>query len=290
MNHLDRYEIALRARGENTDTALIVLRRLQRDGLPIPFTKDEALAAISELRERMAPNSERRYVSVIKAFSRWYAEEYDADDVARNIKRPKGTVPAPGRIANMAEIEAVIDSLVAKARRSPEMRFTHVRAAAVLRVLADTGCRRSELIRLKLDDLLFEQQQPEILFRVPKNRHERRVPMTDAVEHLLTRWYLPSRDQQGAASSPALFIGTKGALTTSGVESIVRKLEREYGARIKCHDLRRSLAHRLAAAGVADDSIMSVGGWKSPIMPIYYRRELAGERARDDFLRVFNPG
>ncbi len=288
MHYLDRYEIALRAKGENTDTALIILRRLERDGLPIPFTKDDLLTAMSELRDRMAPNSVRRYVSVLKSFSRWYAEEYDADDVARNIKRPKGTVPAPGRIADMAEIEAVIDSLLAKARRSPEMRFSHVRAAAVLRALADTGCRRSELIRLKVADLYFEQQQPEILFRVPKNRHERRVPMTDALDHLLTRWYLPSRENQSAASSPALLIGTKGALTTSGIESIVTKLEREYGVRIKCHDLRRSLAHRLAAAGVPDDSIMSVGGWKSPIMPIYYRRELAGERARDDFLRVFN--
>jgi len=124
MNYLDRYEIALRAKGENTDTALIILRRLERDGLPIPFTKDDLLTAMSELRDRMAPNSVRRYVSVLKSFSRWYAEEYDADDVARNIKRPKGTVPAPGRIADMAEIEAVIDSLLAKARRSPEMRFS----------------------------------------------------------------------------------------------------------------------------------------------------------------------
>ncbi len=81
MHYLDRYEIALRAEGENTDTALIILRRLERDGLPIPFTKDDILTAMSELRDRMAPNSVRRYVSVLKSFSRWYAEEYDAAEV-----------------------------------------------------------------------------------------------------------------------------------------------------------------------------------------------------------------
>jgi integrase len=95
------------------------------------------------------------------------------------------------------------------------------------------------------------------------------------------------RRSQTSASSPALWLGRSGPLTTSGIAQILRKRGDEAGiAGLHPHLFRHTFAHHWLAAGGGESDLMLLAGWASPEMVRRYGRSAAADRARDAHRRL----
>jgi len=93
-----------------------------------------------------------------------------------------------------------------------------IRDRAMLHVCYAAGLRVSELIGIRLDDLIL-QPQPNLLVH-GKGRRERCLPLWKTTATALRAWLAV----RGPARIPELFVNARGAsLTRSGIEYILRK-------------------------------------------------------------------
>ena len=91
--------------------------------------------------------------------------------------------------------------------------FDELRDTAIIRLLMDTGMRRGELIKLRLDDVDLDDQ---VAYVVGKGARPRACPLGAKTVQAIDR-YLRKRNGHPHAASPALWLGVKGGLTVSGV-------------------------------------------------------------------------
>jgi integrase len=99
--------------------------------------------------------------------------------------------------------------------------------------------------------------------------------------------YLAVRDRHPDHGSPALWLGTQGPMTSTGIAEIVKKRGREAGiGPIHAHQLRHTAAHKARLRGMDDDAVMMNMGWTDRSMLHRYGKSAAAERAREAALRI----
>lgn len=83
------------------------------------------------------------------------------------------------------------------------------------------------------------------------------------------------------AADPALWLGPKGRMTTSGVAQALefRGREARHTRRLHPHALRHAWADAMKASNAKDEEIMALAGWQSPQMLARYAASTATERA-----------
>src|SRR5439155_26269400 len=92
--------------------------------------------------------------------------------------------------------------------------------------------------------------------------------------------YLRLRRQHSDADSPALWLGRRGALTDQGLRLLIRRRGEQAGlGRIWPHMTRHSVAHSWKAAGMSEDDMMTLGGWRDRGMLKRYAARTSTERA-----------
>ncbi|MEU5690886.1 site-specific integrase [Actinosynnema sp. NPDC020468] len=136
--------------------------------------------------------------------------------------------------------------------------FLASRDRAIIRLLADTGVRRSQIAGLDVDDVDLAY---DFIRVTGKGGHVRTVPFGAktgkgrlspvALGHMLTR--------RGAA------VGIEGLHT---------------------HQFRHTFAHTFRKLGGNDSDLKRLGGWKSDAMLERYGRSAADERAREAHRRL----
>ncbi len=131
-----------------------------------------------------------------------------------------------------------------------------LRDLAVIDLLASTGMRVGELVRLNIADVDFERRECVVL---GKGNKERPVYF-DARTKIHLRNYLKSRTD----NSPALFVSLCSPhrrLCVGAIESRLRKLGKELGIdRVHPHKFRRTLATRAIDKGMPIEQVQRLLG------------------------------
>jgi integrase/recombinase XerC len=278
LNLLDEYAVDWELSGRSLLTLYtyrLYLKKVEAEvGLPIDLATSKRL--VLKKHAEVTAATVHTFVRALKHFHRWYAEQFDEPDALAGLSYPKVSTPPPGIIASDDDVNKLF--AVTQGRD-----FDSVRNRAILRVLADTGMRRSELVRMRLTDVDFENGF--ITLPDTKNGTARRVPMSQPVRKVL-RTYLLARGTHCWREAPQLWIGPKGHLRSDSITQMFRRLGRRAGVNITPHTLRRRLADEWVRKGGSDDALMRIAGWKSAAMPARYRQQAADELAFEQFRRI----
>ena len=164
-------------------------------------------------------------------------------DNTRRIKKIR-SVMAVKPVISDEEMEIIRDSC------------GNLRDRAVIDLLASTGMRVGELVRLNREDIDFEKRECVVH---GKGNKQRRVYF-DAKAKIHLQSYLKCRSDQ----NPSLFVSLKApfkSLNISGVESRLREIGREaVGLRLHPHKFRRTMATRAIDKGMPIEQVQVLLG------------------------------
>lgn len=230
---------------------------------------DQRLAATSAAT---AASDYRR----LQQFFAWLHNETEIDDNPMARTSPPHIPDRPVPIIPDTDLAALLATCRTR-------RFEDRRDEAILRVLIDCGIRSGELVGLTETDIDFEYQVVVVL---GKGRRPRSVPFGAKTTEALDR-YLRVRRHHRHADLPALWIGTKGTLTASGVQQMIdRRCVRAGVGHVHLHQFRHSAAHAWLAGGGQETDLQRIMGWKSADMLRRYGASAADTRARDAHRRL----
>jgi site-specific recombinase XerD len=161
--------------------------------------------------------------------------------------------------------------------------FTDRRDTAIIRLLLDTGLRRSELAGLRLADVDLVDGSAVVL---GKGRRPRTIPFGRKTAQAIDR-YMRIRTRHPLASRQELWLGRNGVMTDSGIYQVVRHRGRQAGVeRVFAHRFRHTFAHLWQVNGGSESDLMRLVGWRSPQMLRRYGASAADLRARSSYRRL----
>jgi len=183
----------------------------------------------------------------IKTFYRWLNTEF-------GIANPIAGMPAPilsKPILPSLERDQVL-ALIEKAHS--------IRDKAIIALFADSGLRLSELTNIKPQDIDWQNRVVKVL---GKGRKEAYAPFGK-----LSAWYLKEWLSQYQPD------GNIWGMNKNGIQTMLRRLEKETGLPCNPHIFRRTFASLLRKAGVDTMTIAQLGRWESLEMVQRYTRSV----------------
>ena len=284
---LPSFELSLRARNRSPRTiqsygeAVNLFRSfLVKSGWPTQatrITREHVETWLATLSERWKPTTVRIRFASLQQFFKWAAEEREIPESPmlriRAPSVPEVPVPVPSE-----------DTLRRILKACDGSSFEKRRDAAILRLFVDSGLRLSELTNMRLEDV-----EKDLVYVTGKGDRMRAVVIGTQAQLALDR-YRRVRKQHPLASSPALWLGNRGVMTTSGVTQVLRRRCKQAGVeQLHPHQLRHFAAHRFLADGGTETSAQRIFGWRSRDMLARYGAARADERAAQEKRRL-SPG
>lgn len=181
---------------------------------------------------------------IISSFFSWLEDEnYILKSPARRIHKVKTT-------------KVVKDTYSDESLERMRDGCGNTRDLAVIDILASTGMRVGELVRLNREDINFEERECVVLGKGNKER----IVYFDARTKIHLQNYLCSRQD----SNSALFVGLKcphQRLTIGGVESMLRGLGKALSIpKVHPHKFRRTLATTAIDKGMPIEQVQQLLG------------------------------
>lgn len=244
-NSLVSYRSDLRHFGHHLASRGLDLERLSRADL-IRYFQTLRSAGISS-------RSIARSLAAIRGLYRFLtSERHMSSDPTENVENPKlwSTLP-----------KTIDGSLVEALLAAPDVsRPEGLRDRAMLEVLYATGVRVTELIRLRIDDLVLDAG---FLRTLGKGSKERIVPFGDAARDALVAYLERARPLLDTQGDPALFLSKRGrGLSRQSIWQKISHYARAAGisGRISPHTLRHSFATHLLENGADLRSVQMMLG------------------------------
>ena len=221
------------------------------------------------------PATARSRQLAVRRFSAWLAEEGEIgrDDLV-GVKAPK---------LDQKVIEPLTDvqlkAMISACSGLDPMRDR--RDEALIRFMAETGCRAGEVAAMLLPDINLPAGVA--IVRRGKGGKGRSVPFGAQTTRAIDR-YVRARRTHRLASTDALWLGDRGkAFSYDGLHKTLRMRAAMAGVDgFHPHRLRHTAAHRWLAAGGSEGGLMAVAGWTRPDMLMRYTKAQAEARAADE--------
>jgi integrase/recombinase XerD len=192
---------------EGVDTKLMT--RWQADLLTKPGRRGKPISRFSS----------DGWIKAVNKFLKWAHEQGEIEQLAHGpgIKKPKPKLDPPSR----QEIDRM------------ESRAQTERDKLIVRLLADTGIRASELLALRPSDLIERDRQYHLRIAHGKGDKERWVPVPRLAPRI--RRFLVDGDGGQIFTGLRKRAGENRPLTLSGLQKMIRSLAREAGVSKKVH-------------------------------------------------------
>lgn len=256
---------------------------LKKQGMPLVaanITREHIEEWLGSILETQSAGTARTRHRGAKAFFTWLLD--DGEITRSPMERVKApTVPdVPPPMLTDEQVRSLFRTCERR------QRFEDRRDLAMLRLLFDTGMRRSELAYLALEELDLDNSVVRVL---GKGSRVRLVPFGRKTAAALDR-YLRERAKHFAADSPALWIGRRGPMGDGAVDLMIRRRAEQAGlSNVHAHMLRHGFAHAWLSQGGQEQDLMQLAGWRSREMVGRYGRVAAADRAREAYRRL-SPG
>lgn len=201
----------------------------------------------------ISARSVARALAAIRGFFRFaVSEKYLTADPTENIENPKLWTNLPKTLP-----PDEVESLLAAPDRSTTL---GLRDAAMLELLYATGLRVSELVRIRVDELVMDAG---FLRTVGKGSKERIVPFGETARDVILSYVDTARPELDTKGDPALFLTVRGRpMSRQMFWKTIEKHARAAGVRshISPHVLRHSFATHLLENGADLRSVQMMLG------------------------------
>ena len=244
-NSLSAYTIDLRHFGHYLNDQGVDLDRVERIHI-VKYFQSLRMAGISA-------RSVARALAAIRGLFRFLvSERHLKKDPTENLENPKlwSTLP---KSLQPSEVEAL---LAAPDRSTPD----GLRDAAMLELLYATGLRVSELIKVRIDEVVLDAG---FLRTIGKGSKERIVPFGDTARDVILKYMESGRLELDKHSDPHLFLSRLGRPMSR--QSFWKKITRyarqaDIKAHISPHVLRHAFATHLLENGADLRSVQMMLG------------------------------
>lgn len=260
---------------------------LQSPGAPCPHQLDEQAKPIPACE-----GYGRGYVNNVgrglQQFFAWFAEEEGVPNPMAGFRIP--AAPKPGEKLVPVIDDGVLEALIRDAES--ERDYASRRDAALLRLLACTGVRLSEITKLRVEDVNMPRREATVTGKGAKERtvkfDQKAALALDRYLRLRKKRLTASADRMAGDAVTALWIGHRRfvPMTTSGIYQMIARRGEKLGIALHPHMFRHTFSHRWLDAGGAEGDLMELNGWDSPQMLRHYGASARAARARRAYDRV----
>ncbi len=190
-------------------------------------------------------------LSTVRVFAAWLHSEDERHEVLpRDIPVRKAKRRPPPRLMTRDQISQIMQAALSL---GPPGSITPHTYHCMIGLLAVTGLRRSEALKLRLSDITADG----LIVRETKFRKSRLVPLHDTTREALDR-YLDMRKRAGGADDHVFIVSTGRCPHPNNLTDTFIRLARQVGLRgepgepgPRLHDLRHSFCVRSLEAAVA---------------------------------------